>query len=383
MGSIQSHLDRLSLRRPVSTALDTIDWSRFLDRPIFSLGSSGWSNSLAGKNVLITGAGGSIGSALAMQLMGGLARNLTLLDRSEPNLRELYYKFKQRNIVLPKVQFVQCDILWPDVLGEVFSRHRPEIVFHTAAAKHLTALESDPFCALQSNVLGTVRLLQVVDSSPVECFVNVSTDKAVNPTSMLGVSKRLTELLLLIMEAQFPKAISLRLGNVLGSSGSVASIFCRLIEDRQPLRITDPQAERYFVSVEEAAAFMVASTQLPVSSLLAPVMGSPRRVTELAEFLFNEFGFKSDNRPMKFTGLQDGEKRCEQLVYGYEYLQETAVSCIQKICGNSINSLERFADELGLLLELVIRRDKSGLLDRLTALVPEYAPSPTALRHLR
>ena len=105
-------------------------------------------------------------------------------------------------------------------------------------------------------------------------------------------------------------------------------------------------------------------------------------MTELAEFLFNEFGFESGRRSMKFTGLRDGEKRCEQLVYDYEYLQETAVPCINKICGSSIGDPERFADELGLLLELVIRRHKRGLLDRLTALVPEYVPSPTLLRQL-
>ena len=382
MVSIQSYTGRLGVRRPALDPVETIDWTRFLDRPLFSLGSSGWSNSLAGKNVLITGAGGSIGSALALQMMGGLARNLILLDRSEPNLRELHHRYKQRSIVLPQVQFVQCDILWPEMLDQVFSRHRPDLVFHTADTKNLTALESDPFRALESNVLGTVRLLQVIDSSPVECFVNVSTDKAVNPTSMLGVSKRLTELLLLAMEAWLPKKISLRLGNVLGSSGSVASIFCRLIEDRQPLEITDPQAARYFVNVEEAAAFLIASTQLCVSSLFAPAMGKPRRVTELAEFLFSEFGFKPGYGPMKFTGLRDGEKRCEQLMYDYEYLQETAAPGIHKICGNSIGDPERFVDELGLLLELVMRQRKKGLLGRLRALVPEYIPSPSVLRHL-
>jgi len=231
-------------------------------------------------------------------------------------------------------------------------------------------------------VLGTVRLLQIVDFGPVECFVNVSTDKAVTPTSMLGVSKRLTELLLLLTEARFPKKISVRLGNVLGTSGSVASVFCRRIEDRQPLEITDPQAARYFVSLEEAAAFLIASTHLSLSSLLIPVMGKPRPVTELAEFLFSEFGFQPGKGPTKFTGLRDGEKRCEQLLYAYEYLQETVVPRIHRVCGNNVSDPERFADELGLLLEMAIRRRKRGLLDRLTALVPEYVPSPTLLRHL-
>jgi FlaA1/EpsC-like NDP-sugar epimerase len=382
MGAIQSYPDKLSGRRPFLDVGETIVWSRFLDRPIFSLGSSNWSNPFAGKNILITGAGGSIGSALALQLMSGLASNLILLDRSEANLRALYYKYKQRNIVLPEVRFVQCDILCPEMLDEVFSKYRPSFVFHTAAMKHLNALESDPFGALENNVLGTVRLLQIIDSSPVECFVNLSTDKAVNPTSMLGVSKRLTELLLLVMEARQPKKISLRLGNVLGSSGSVASIFCRLIENRQPLRITHPQATRYFVSVEETAAFLIASAQLPASCLLVPEMEKQRPITELAEFLLNEFGFAPGCYPMEFTGLRDGEKRCEELVYEYEHLQKAAMPGIRSICGNSIDDPERFADDLGLLLELVVRREKRGLIHRLIALAPEYAPSPTLLRQL-
>src|SRR5947207_11814203 len=129
--------------------------------------------------------------------MGSLADTVVLLDHSPRNLHALYREYMARHITLPRIKFLQADILHEEGLQEVFSRYQPHIVFHTAAMKHVSALESDPFTALENNVLGTVRLLEIVDCSPAEYFINVSTDKAVIPTSVLGVSKRISELLLL------------------------------------------------------------------------------------------------------------------------------------------------------------------------------------------
>ena len=361
----------------------TINWQAFLKRPIFALDPCDCSCLFAGKTVLITGAAGSIGGALALSMMGGLAKRLVLVDRSEQSMKQLYRKYQKRNLTLPTVEFVQANILCQEMMKQIFFENRPDIIFHAAAMKHLPELESKPLTALENNVLGTIRLFQLADYFQTECFVNVSSDKAVNPTSILGVSKRLTELFLLAIEAPLPRNISLRLGNVLDSSGSVVPQLFQAIRARQLLPITDPLASRYFLTEEETTAILMHSSQVPETALLLPEMGGQRRIVELAAFLLNAVANESEAMPMNFIGLRDGEKCCEQLTYNYEYLQSTKTPGLNKICGNRISDPERFADTLGRLLELVIHNERKGLLHYLLDLVPEFLPSPTLLRHLK
>lgn len=381
MAQLQHAADTQLRRKPIRNSRE-IDWSRFLNRPLSTSCSSDWHNYVSGKTVLITGAGGSIGSALSLLLMAGLARKLIFLDRSEDNLRLLYRKYRERNLTLPEVKFLRADVRRADSLETIFAKYRPDIVFHAAAAKHVVPLESDPFAALEHNLLGTLRLLEVADSSSVECFVNVSTDKAVDPASVLGVSKRLAELLLLAVDSGLPRKLSLRLGNVLESSGSVVPLFVECLENRWPLPITNPEASRYFLTLEEAATFLLRSVQVSSSSLLLPEMGGPRNIGELANFLFEQFECQPCCQSMSFTGLRDGEKCFEQLTYGFEYLEETAVPELYRVCGNNISDPEEFADDLSRLLELVLHRQTTGLIASLARLVPEFTPSPTLLRHV-
>ena len=358
----------------------SIDWPRFLNRPLLSTDASDNQALVSRKTVLITGAGGSIGSALASLLVGGLARRLVFLDLSENNLRLLYRKYRRRNITLPRVDFVQADIRSQRSLEEIFAKYQPQIVFHTAALKHVAPLESDPLAALETNLFGTLRLLQAADCAPVECFVNVSTDKAARPTSILGASKRLAEMLLLAIDSAPPRKLSLRMGNVLESSGSVVTLFLHSLDNGLPLDITDPGASRYFLTLAEAAAFLLRSLSITESSLLLPEMGQPRKITELVDFLLRECGYTNYAHSLHFTGLRDGEKRREHLTFSHESLQKTAARGIYKICGAQV-SAENFADDLGKLLELVLNRQTAGLMEILVKLVPEFTPSPTLLRH--
>jgi FlaA1/EpsC-like NDP-sugar epimerase len=199
---------------------------------------------------------------------------------------------------------------------------------------------------------------------------------------MLGVSKRLSELLLLAIDSTVPRMLSLRLGNVLASSGSVVPLFMQSLESHQPLKVSDPEAARYFLTLEEAATFLLKSLQIPESSLLLPEMGSPRRIVELAEFLLNEFGRENGSRTMRFTGLRPGEKCSEQLTFDHEYLRKTKTPHLYEVCGNSISDPERFANDFGRLMELVLHRSKKGLIESLSNLVPEFAPSAALLRYL-
>lgn len=358
-----------------------IDWSRFLNRSAFSSCRADSQALVSGKTVLITGAGGSIGSSLASLLMGGLARRLLLLDNSETNLRFLYQHYRQRHITLPRVEFLLADVRAQPALEKIFLKYKPQIVFHAAALKHVAPLESAPLAALETNLYGTLCLLQAAEYAPVESFVNVSTDKAVIPASVLGVSKRLAEMLLVAIDSPRPRKLSLRLGNVLESSGSVVPLFLQSLENRQPLGITDPEASRYFLTLEEAAEFLLGSLAIRRSSLLLPEMGSPRKITELAGFLLNELGYVHCENSFHFIGLRDGEKCSEQLTFSHESLQKTSARGIYRICGNAVANRENFIDDLGRLLELVLSQRTAGLVDLLHKLVPEFTPSPTLLRH--
>src|SRR5262249_53976735 len=196
------------LGEPGTAGTLSLDWSRFLNRPLFTPAGHDCDVSLAKKTVLITGAGGSIGSVLADRLMGGLAGTLLLLDDSWRNLRSLYCKYERRNVTLPGVEFFHADILDAAELQEIFSKYRPHVVFHAAALKRVPELESDPFAGLETNVLGALRLLEISECLEVEYFVNVSTDKAVKPASVLAVSKRSAERLLWARESAATRRIS-------------------------------------------------------------------------------------------------------------------------------------------------------------------------------
>ena len=380
--ALTSHATGRWRLRPHLTNDGTIDWSKFLNRPLFTSNYLDDNDTIARKTVLITGAGGSIGSALSLRLMSSLAGTLVLIDHSQRNLDALYKEYRERDITFPRVEFFPVDILAQEKLQEIFSIHRPHIVFHAAAMKHLPALECAPFMALEHNVMGTLCLLLAADSSDVECFINVSTDKAVNPTSVLGISKRISELLLLAVEPTALRLISLRLGNVLGSSGSVVPRFMRCLENHQPLRITDPHASRYFITQEEVVAFLMNTLAISANSLLLPEMGNQRRIVELAAFLLNEFQSDVPCPPMTFTSLQDGEKRSEQLTYDYEYLADTSIPHLHRICGTTNFDPERFSDNLGRLLERVVKQEKAGFMEALTDIVPEFTPSNTLLRYV-
>jgi FlaA1/EpsC-like NDP-sugar epimerase len=360
-----------------------IEWSRFLDRPVINSTCFDCDAAVAGKTVLITGAAGSIGSALARRLMEAPVDTLLLLDCSLPGLQALCRKYVERLAKSPRVEFLQTDILSEGELQDTFLKHRPQIVFHTAALKHLAALERAPVNAIKTNVLGTLRLLELVDSSDVECFVNISTDKAVNPISILGVSKRIAELLVLSMESSGARMVSLRLGNVLGSSGSVVPLFLRSLQNNQPLKITDPQASRYFVTMDEAVSLLLASLAVSDNSLLLPAMGAPRRIGDLAAFLLNEFQCVFPDKSLTVTGLRDGEKRAEQLLYQHEYLGAGPVPHLRRILNSRVPDRDEFAENVGRLLELIVEGGTTGLIEALSRIVPEFAASPALQSYLR
>ena len=285
-------------------------------------------------------------------------------------------------MVLPKVDFIQADILDGEAVQEICHEHPPQVIFHTAGLKHLVPLELTPFQALETNVLGMVRVLEMADLFHVQHFVNISSDKAVNPTSVLGVSKRISELLLLAFGAPAICTRSLRLGNVLESSESVVHAFLRSVENHQPFEVTDPQAQRYFITMDEAAAFLLETLNIRESSLLVPEMGSPQRVLDLIAFLMRDLQLDLSRVATVEIGMRDGEKKIEQLTYDYEYRRKTTVQHLYRLGGTTIADVEKLTSDIGRMLDLVLERRVSGLLKALQDIVPEYQPSATLLRCL-
>jgi FlaA1/EpsC-like NDP-sugar epimerase len=266
---------------------------------------------ITGKRVLVTGAGGSIGSELSRQLYRYAPASLVLLDRDESALHSVQLSIEGRAL-LDSRNLVVCDIRDADRIRQVFLEHQPEVVFHAAALKHLPLLEMHPVEALKTNVWGTQTLVDAALEVGVERFVNISTDKAADPTSVLGYSKRLAERLTAAAADRSDGIfLSVRFGNVLGSRGSVLTAFAKQIEGGGPVTVTDPEVTRYFMTVEEAVQLVIQAGAVGGDGeALVLDMGEPVRIDDVAKRLIADA-----DRPIDivYTGLRAGEKLHEVL----------------------------------------------------------------------
>ncbi len=267
---------------------------------------------IAGKRVLVTGAGGSIGAELCRQLYQLEPAELIMLDRDESALHAVQLALRGRAL-LDSEETVLADIRDRRRVTEVFERFRPDIVFHAAALKHLPLLESCPAEALKSNVLGTLNVLQAAADHGVQSFVNISTDKAANPVSVLGYSKRITERLTSYMSAVTGGTyLSVRFGNVLGSRGSVLTALSAQVAAGGPVTVTHPDVSRYFMVVDEAVHLVLQAAAIGRGGeVLVLDMGEPVRIADMARRLAAGTGREVE---IVFTGLRPGEKMTEDLL---------------------------------------------------------------------
>ena len=267
---------------------------------------------LRGRRVLITGAGGSIGSELSRQVRGFGPSELYLLDRDESALHGLQLSMEGRALLTGDM-LVVADIRDRERIFELFDRFRPEVVFHTAALKHLTLLENHPSEAIKTNTCGTKNLLDAAVAVDVERFVNISTDKAADPTSVLGATKLAAERLTARAGRTTGRPfVSVRFGNVLGSRGSVLPTFLGQIEQGKPLTVTHPDVTRYFMTVAEAVRLVVQAGAIgDPGEVMILDMGRPVRIVDLAEQLMRSMGADTG---IEYTGLRPGEKMHEALI---------------------------------------------------------------------
>lgn len=267
---------------------------------------------IAHKRVLVTGAGGSIGSELCREITRFAPAELIMLDRDETNLQSTQISISGHGL-LDTDEVVLADIRDASTIEEIFMNRRPEIVFHAAALKHLPMLEQYPKEAWQTNVLGTLHVLRAAKSVGVETFVNISTDKAANPTSVLGISKRLGERLTAGFAAETQRPyLSVRFGNVIGSRGSMLPTFKSQIDAGGPLTLTHPDVTRYFMTIPEACQLVVQAGAIGCpGEVLILDMGDPVRIMDVAERMIAKSGRKIS---ISITGLRQGEKLHEDLV---------------------------------------------------------------------
>jgi FlaA1/EpsC-like NDP-sugar epimerase len=344
---------------------------------------------LEGKTVLITGAGGSIGSELARQIARFRPARLVLLERAESPLYFVHLEVSQGSPDVDVVPVI-ANITNPERLDEVFRAHRPEYVFHAAAYKHVPLMEESVFEAVWNNVVGTLRVAQRAVAHHVQKLVLISTDKAVNPSSMMGVTKRIAERIVLELPALQGETDFrvVRFGNVLGSDGSVVPLFKRQLAAGGPITVTDPDVQRYFMTIPEAVELVLTAAALPAAARRISIleMGSPVRILDLAEQLIRLSGLEPyRDVQIVFTGLRPGEKLNEELVAAGEETIPTSAEKIRLVQRNGGNGAA-VALELRRLMDALCAGDAGDLMRAVAALAPEYvAPPPRthALRHSR
>lgn len=361
-------------------ALKDLDLEDLLQRPSRNLDKSQIQNMLGGKTVLITGAGGSIGSELTRQIAGCGIESLLLLDHSEFNLYAIHAEITSRFPTL-RVVPILANLACAESLTDAMGAHRPHVVFHAAAYKHVPLVEENPFTGLVNNVGGFRNLLLAADRCGVERLVLISTDKAVRPTNIMGASKRVCELLL----QNFPtrtRLCAVRFGNVLGSSGSVVPRFLEQIRAGGPVTVTHPDITRYFMLIPEAAALVLQAGALAAhGEIFILDMGAPVRIADLARQLIWMTGRVPDRDiSITFSGLRPGEKLYEELLIS-DSEQRTEVDGIMVARPTSVD-WNRLLLLTNRLLHASARRDHAGTVQALASLVPEWAPSDNHRRWL-
>ena len=272
----------------------------------------------AGKRILVTGAGGSIGSELCRQLATLQPAQLVLFENNENNLFEI--EAELRELAGPAVVPALGDVRDEAELERIFVRHRPEVVFHAAAFKHVPMMERHPAAAIDNNVRGTRRMVEAAHRHGVERFLFVSTDKAVNPTNVMGASKRVAELVVLARGASSPTKFScVRFGNVLGSKGSVIHTFRRQIERGGPVTVTHPDVTRFFMTIPEAVRLVLeAAAAGEGGEVFLLDMGEPVKILDMARQMIELAGFTPEEVPVEIVGLRPGEKLHEELLRAEE-----------------------------------------------------------------
>lgn len=327
---------------------------------------------VSGKIILVTGGGGSIGSELCRQIAAHNPRQLIILDIYENNAYDIQQELKEKYPELDLVVLIGS-VRNTHRIESIFDKYRPNIVYHAAAHKHVPLMEDSPNEAIKNNVFGTYKTAAAADKYGAERFVLISTDKAVNPTNIMGASKRMCEMIIQMFNSNSKTDfVAVRFGNVLGSNGSVIPLFKKQIEQGGPVTVTHKDIIRYFMTIPEAVSLVLqAGAYAKGGEIFILDMGEPVRILDLAENLIRLSGYVPyEDIQIEFTGLRPGEKLYEELLMGEEGLQDTPNKLIH--IGKPIEfDQKKFKDQLKVLANLV-EQDSDEIKNAVREIVPTY-----------
>jgi FlaA1/EpsC-like NDP-sugar epimerase len=365
--------------RAKMTQLRPVELEDLLGRDTIDLNSDQIRSMLTGKRVLVTGAGGSIGRELVAQVLDYDPTSLLCIDQAEIAIFDLLQEVLQVRDRSGVSETLVLDVHQENEIEEVFKRFQPEVIFHAAAHKHVNLMEAQPAEALKNNFLTTASLARLASASAVERFILISTDKAINPTSVMGASKRLAELSLLEQQqvkGNHTKFMAVRFGNVLGSSGSVIPIFKRQIAAGGPVTVTDPDVTRFFMTVQEAVGLVLQSaTQGIGGEIFVLDMGESMKILDVARQMIALSGYRvGEDIEIEFIGLRPGEKLYEEVQHLSETLQGTTHPRVMRFVaeGQQTDSIASITAALNLASTV---SDPSEIKHVIQRFVPEYTPS--------
>ena len=356
-----------------------VDVEDLLGRPQRVLDRQAIARLIGGRRVMVTGAGGTIGSELTRQIAALEPAHLTLLDNNEHALYQIDLECSERWPELAR-SAVLGDVRDRERVDVVFHRERPELVFHAAAFKHVPMVEANPNEGVLTNVLGTAQVADACDRHGIDTMVLISTDKAVNPTSVMGVSKRIAEMICQgrSLRGAGPRFVTVRFGNVLGSTGSVVPLFERQLARGGPLTVTDPDVTRYFMTTREAVELVLQATAAPAEgepagAIFVLDMGEPVRILDLARQMIRLAGLTPDvDVDIEITGLRPGEKLHEELFHGAEPPTPTAIAGIHLATPRVVDH-DLLMAQVAKIVAAAEARDSERTLGLVRHLVPEFS----------